>query len=414
MIKRDKYNSYFYFILIYILIQPIIDISISYFLLKLHISITPGLLIRNMALIIAILYVIFIEKKHSLFLLLAGIYYAIHFITNYFYKDLFNIYQETSYFSKYIFFIVVLFTINHNLRLADSSIMKEKLVKCLWIVMNIMSICIIMATITHTGISSYGSEKIGQIGWFFSGTKISASMAILFPLSLLYSIQNYSNSKMLYLVLILCNIISMFITGTKTSYMGLLLGLFAALAVVSFVKDNKLKPLIIVILALVIGVGVYTPFSPVYRNIKIHQSWQEDTKPDLIFNGREIKVDKVQEDYLSSNIFRKMVGVGYGGDYTDVDYIIPVERDFHELFFYYGIVGFLLLLYYPIKITLSIVSSQWQNRKKAKLEDTMLMTSLFAGFGSSFIAGHVLFAPSVSIYFACVLSMLWYKRGKSR
>src|SRR5699024_6042786 len=75
------------------------------------------------------------------------------------------------------------------------------------------------------GIESYGSEKLGQTGWFFSGTKISAAMAILFPVSLLYAIK--TRGVFTYISIII-NIVAMFITGTKTSYAGIIIGLLAA------------------------------------------------------------------------------------------------------------------------------------------------------------------------------------------
>lgn len=415
MKNKLQYFDYYKLLLLYIVIQPIIDIFTAFFLLQLNISITPGLIIRNGALLAALLYVFIIEKKHRIYFVLIAFFYGVHLLFNTYYKEVLDYYEEISYFSKYVFFIAFLIACKHIMSSIKHSLGNQKLYKALWISLNIISICIIFAALTGTGIQSYGSEKIGQTGWFFSGTKISAAMAILFPVALLYTVQNpkYLLGK---LILIVSNIAAMFITGTKTSYMGIILGLLAGVVILALrsivLKEAQWKKILMIFTALLVGAVLYTPYSPVYNNIRIHQSWNSESKPDIIFNGREIKADDANEDFKKGAVVRKFIGVGYGGDYEDKNKVIPIERDFHELFYYYGVVGLILLLYYPGIMIIKSVVKYLMNFKSIPIEETMLMTSLVAGLGCGFIAGHVLFAPSVSVFLTCTMITLWKKQER--
>ena len=180
MNNDNKSIKFWRALLLYIIIQPIIDVSISYFLLQLNTTITPGLIIRNLALLIGLMYILFEEKKHIWYFATLAVFYGIHFVINWMYKEPFNHIQEISYFSKYIFFIVALIVIA-SIYKKTRFIDHDDILIAMMIVMALMSVVIITGLLTNTGIQSYGSSKLGQIGWFFSGTKISAAMAILFP-----------------------------------------------------------------------------------------------------------------------------------------------------------------------------------------------------------------------------------------
>lgn len=403
-LNKENYNKLF---ILYIVCQPIIDIFTSYFLLGLNTNITPGLIVRNIALGLFIMYIFFYEKVHVKYFLLVALYYSIHFIINYYEKESFAIFQEVVYFSKYIFFLLAYFTLRHLLKKDDSKSFKNKILDAMWIAMSIISISIILAALSNTGIKAYASEKLGQTGWFFSGNQVSASLAILFPLSLLYCLKQ---KKLGYYIVIVLNIIAMFMVGTKAAYLGIVLGLagalFSLIIEIFKNKDKSLYKSFFLVLIISLAVAIYTPYSYMYQNMVIHQSWQEEVDIDPIFNGREIKSMSIQDDYLNENLLRKMVGLGYGGNYEAKEDIVIIERDFHEILLYYGIVGFMILLYYPIVTFLKIGISYLKRITKVKMEDTMLLISITAAFGCAFIAGHVLFSPAVSIYLLCSMCLI--------
>ncbi|MFZ7133054.1 MAG: O-antigen ligase family protein [Eubacteriales bacterium] len=397
--------------IIYLLLQPVMDALTALFLLQLHWRITPGLILRNGVLLIFIVYVFLAAKDNRKVLIVLFGFYAVHLMINMQYKQVFDMFEEISYFFKYVYFILCLLFLLDIIKGVGIR-GKLELIKYLNWVITLISLCIIIAWITNTGVQSYGSSKIGQIGWFFSGTKVSAALAILFPISLLEAVTK-SKTNNYYWILVVLNIIAMFMTGTKTSYMGLGIALVGMMIILLlkkiWFKENNLTRNILIVFFLFIAVGIYTPFSPVYQNISIHQSWEEETRPDLIFNGREIKVSTAEDDFVHTNNYRKLFGIGYGGDYDIASEMVPIERDFHEMFIYYGILGFIVMLYYPLKKVGSIVIYRLKHWNEVDIPYDMLLISFVSALGCSFIAGHVLFAPSVSIYLAAVIALIYPK-----
>lgn len=400
---------------IFLIIQPIIDILTALFLVHFNLEFTPGIIIRNLALIFFFIYIFVTDNNKRWILLLLIIFYGIHFIINVHYKPVFNMYQEISYYTKFLYFICCLLFLCRIILTWDYSD-RVYLIEVLNISMIIISVCIILAGITNTGIQSYGSEKIGQIGWFYSGTKISAAMAGLFPISIITAINKKSKGVYIYWIFIVIEMIAMFMTGTKTSYVGMLIGLVGALIILilQYLK-NKEKLLIqsvIIIVTLLTCFTIYSFYSPTLKNIQIHESWDEEVRPDIIFNGREIKLSDAYDDYSNTGYLRKMFGTGYGGDYRDINEVVPIERDFHEIFIYYGAVGFVLFLMYPFTRIMDIISYRVRNWNNIDYKMDLLIISLFSSLGCGFIAGHVLFAPSVSIYLATVIALLTPEGGK--
>ena len=97
--------------------------------------------------------------------------------------------------------------------------------------------------------------------------------------------------------------------------------------------------------------------------------------------------------------------MGYAGNYTDK--IKLIEMDFHDLFFAFGIVGFLIylipLLYFGITLFIRMIT----NFKKIMTVKYMLLAStLILSLGIGFMSGHVLTAPAVSIFFVVILAYI--------
>ena len=87
--------------------------------------------------------------------------------------------------------------------------------------------------------------------------------------------------------------------------------------------------------------------------------------------------------------------MGYAGNYTDK--IKLIEMDFHDLFFAFGIVGFLIylipLLYFGITLFIRMIT----NFKKIMTVKYMLLAStLILSLGIGFMSGHVLTAPPLA------------------
>ncbi|MBJ7988196.1 O-antigen ligase family protein, partial [Bacillus cereus] len=76
----------------------------------------------------------------------------------------------------------------------------------------------------------------------------------------------------------------------------------------------------------------------------------------LIYSDRDKFLKVYKQYYKDAPLSQKLFGMGYAGNYTVK--IKLIEMDFHDLFFAFGIVGFLIylipLLYFGIKLFIRI------------------------------------------------------------
>ena len=91
-------------------------------------------------------------------------------------------------------------------------------------------------------------------------------------------------------------------------------------------------------------------------------------------------------------------------------YNLIVERDYHDLLIIYGIFGFIIELILPIYLLINIIKKIIKNMK-ILLSDEIILLGLVLGMILiiSYIAGHCLFQPAVSIYLAYLFNILYKK-----
>lgn len=122
-----------------------------------------------------------------------------------------------------------------------------------------------------------------------------------------------------------------------------------------------------------------------------------------------------KEYYEKAPMSQKLLGMGYAGNFK-TDKLTEdnptegpklIERDFHDWFYAFGIIGFSLLLipflYFGVKILFVLVT---RFKKVFTVKYALLAAALGLALGISYMAGHVLTAPGVSIYFAVILAYL--------
>src|SRR5699024_9558966 len=84
-----------------------------------------------------------------------------------------------------------------------------------------------------------------------------------------------------------------------------------------------------------------------------------------------------------------------------------VERDFHDIFFQFGILGTILLLAPFIYYAINILSAIFLRRSLyVNVKYILLFTSIILGLAISFTGGHIFFSPAVSTYLSFVLAYL--------
>ncbi|WIY61303.1 O-antigen ligase family protein [Bacillus arachidis] len=453
MVKNNSLSNKFEnFLLIFIMLQPILDLLTSFCIMVLKIDTTIGVITRLFVMALGGIYILLQAKekgnrKYIIYLIVVGIVCAAGFVNNKFVKSPIMLGEEIKFIAKSLYPIIMLtcyifvFKSLKN-KVNTYSKMRNYIVYSTLIINAIMVISIA----TGTDYNSYTSIKTGSRGWFYAGNELGSILAVICPIVFLYSIEKTTSiAKSYFWIPSLLMIFSLFAIGTKVGF-GAIVGTMIVAVFMCYVqaflqrKDRKKKAYLLNgIIATVVFAGVvaYTPFSPFLKNIGFHFQFLEnkqemkeaeekkEDKPQhkppvtqeekevkkqeetqaLIFSGREL-FEKVYKDYYAeAPTSQKLLGMGYSGNFKGEPKLI--ERDFHDWFYAFGIIGFALLLipflYFGIKILLILIT---RFREVFTVKYGLLATSLALGLSIAFIAGHVLTAPGVSIYFAVIFAYL--------
>jgi hypothetical protein len=437
-----KKNSFECLFLVYILIQPIIDIITSVSILVLNQSLTIGTIIRFLMMMVAIIYLLLnskrqmINSKYIVYLCLLGLFFILQFLMNWSIKSPFQPSSELTFLIKISYFTLMFFTylvVMKNLSRTYTN--WAKLVKVfVYFSMSIVSLSMVVAAITDTAFNSYQYSKIGHKGWFFAANEIGALLSICFPIVLLFSIQHTNSFKKWYIwITPLFMIYSLFALGTKVGFGAIILTIFVSIfmSIYEFIRGRKTTRLIhrsalIIQLVIMFAVVIYTPVSPIVKNTSIHlgmiedrdridnenedienqqNSENEDKVQQLILSDRDHYLNMHKEYFRNAPLIQKLLGMGYGGNYVEQPKLI--EMDFYDLFFSLGVLGFVLYLfpfaYFTFRISRMILLNI---RTQLTLEHSLVGTGILLGLGIAFTAGHVITAPGVSIYLAITLGYL--------
>ncbi|WP_099354850.1 O-antigen ligase family protein [Fredinandcohnia onubensis] len=454
--KLKPYVSKFeLFLIIFITLQPIIDVFTTYSLMVLNINITFGVIFRFFVLFLCIIYLIYstIQTKKVYYLTYLFILSAVIGIglgINFFTKPIFSLGLEIKFIAKVVYFIITLFTyIIAFTSLSKRLDLEKKLINFVLYSSLIINLVMIISIFTSTSLTSYDSSKVGYTGWFFAGNEIGAILAIIFPIVLLYSINNtYGMKSIINWIPTFFMIFSMFAVGTKVGFAACLLVLLLAffMVIIDLFKSRKTtmaktlrlrSTLLLLIIILFIGI---TPFTPIYKNTIVHLNIlgislnvdteqnnsnsehppatinnttpnpqeQEITKEkveNLLLSSREIYLDKLQTDFENAPLLQKLFGMGYAGNFTEEAKM--VEMDFYDIFFSFGIIGFTVFFLPLLVLFIKILVATFANFNKIfTTKYLMYFSSLLLALGIAFSAGHVLTAPAVSIYISAILGYL--------
>lgn len=441
--KKTVNLKYSIFLMIFILIQPILDLSTSLSMYLLDTSLTPGIIIRMLIIFINSLFIIYAckykeNRKFLFFLIITAIFFIIHFIINMQLKPVFSLFAEASNIAKVVYLIVMLFAFIIAFKdLREHNLLNKYFPSNVFIASLIINVVMVLASITGTGILSYDAlDKFGHSGWFFAANELSTLLAIILPIILWVTTRNREGYKaLIFWLASILTIGSLTIIGTKAGYLavvGSLVVLIVALILERYLHNNKrgtLLNLMIAVLILCIYIGS-TKMLPVYINTNVqYEITREDqslpdtndtddtpeevdtpetTEPtveDVVYSGRDRFNDMHSEYFKDAPLIQKIFGMGYAGNYEDNPIII--ERDFHDLFYQFGYLGFALIflpiIYYAIR---TLITGLFSMSQLLSLKYLMLLSSTALGFGIAFIAGHTLVAPAVSTYLALVIGFI--------
>ncbi len=449
--KFKQTDNYFpHFLLLFIVFQPILDLLTSFSIYVLHMSATVGIVVRFAFMLLALGYLLLHHKqqgakKYILYLCLFGIVLAIGLVNNLMVKSPVSFGEEVKFILKSVYPIVLLFGYIIALKeLKNNDYAFHKIITYFLYATLILSISIIAAMATGTDFPSYPNSKIGSRGWFFAGNDLSSIFAIMFPIVVLYSVHKTTSfSKAYYWIPTVVAMYASIMIGTKVGYGAIVITLGIALFflfieyMIHRKKEGKgFTYLVNTVVAAVVlgGLLVLTPQTPIAKNMTIHlqiyeykKSVQEEKDrkegkvvteeeheqgeltdsemKSLIYSDRDKFLKVYKQYYKEAPLSQKLFGMGYAGNYTTKMKL--VEMDFHDLFFAFGIVGFLMyllpLLYFGIKIFIRLITNF---KKLFSVKHMLLASTLVLSLGIGFMSGHVLTAPAVSIFFVVILAYL--------
>lgn len=449
--KLKQTDNYFpHFLLLFIVFQPILDLLTSFSIYVLHMSATVGIVVRFAFMLLALGYLLLHHKqqgakKYILYLCLFGIVLAIGLVNNLMIKSPVSFGEEVKFIMKSVYPIVLLFGYIIALKeLKNNEFAFHKIITYFLYATLILSISIITAMATGTDFPSYPNSKIGSRGWFFAGNDLSSIFAIMFPIVVLYSVHKTTSfSKVYYWIPTVLAMYASIMIGTKVGYGAIVITLGIALffLFIEYMMHRKKEGkgftyLVNTIVAVVVlgGLLVLTPQTPIAKNMSIHLQIYEYKKSvqdekdrkegkvvkeeehkqgeltdsemkSLIYSDRDKFLKVYKQYYKEAPLSQKLFGMGYAGNYTTKMKL--VEMDFHDLFFAFGIVGFLMyllpLLYFGIKIFIRLITNF---KKLFSVKHMLLASTLVLSLGIGFMSGHVLTAPAVSIFFVVILAYL--------
>lgn len=382
---KEKFNK---FIIIFLLIEPLIDVLTS-FQVRNNIGLfSIGTIIRGLFFLFIIIYLYknnYSRKSILLFLLyvfLAMIYYLSDSKINIF-SEIINIIKIF-----YLPFIICFFNNYENEKINDKFTLGIYL-----IYLNL----ILIPYLFNVGynISDVYVNKKGYLGLFYSGNEISAVILSLMPVAVnyIYNSKNY----ILKVFVLLETLFSVMLIGTKTLFLGFIV--IVLYFIIKYIKNNfillstKMKLIFVSIFILCISILVLvTPRLSVTKNLNVSLNYYKIEKLDdlftyesidnIMFSKRLTYLNKINSEYKKGDLKSYIYGIGN----TKIMNIKDIEIDIFDIFYSIGIFGtFIYLLILIVSIN------------KVKLKGYYKLSLILILIASLF-SGHILTEPMVTIY----------------
>lgn len=467
--NQKTQRNFLNLILIFVLLQPILDIlsrlaildiipNISTFLKPLFVFfITFYLLIkyspfkRRWFSYIIVFVLFMIGHSYLLYQLLMGkelIFHEIRFMINIAYM---------------IALFISLYTLYHWS--SDKKEMLRKIKYTAVITFAIYFSLLILAVLTGTSGMTYeyaDKYKLGFKGWYDSGQILGHAFSALFPV-ILYVLLKPTTNKIFRVIFLALSVICVSLLGTKVPYFIVLIVLVIYIILILFFKFFRKRfisskfNVLIVLLAIIAMLGTYK-FTPVAYNTEINRT---NAKVELeAYNldavagkKKDVDYDKIMKDnpdanlsyikkyykwgqessaylqdlfyeqklhpsntrgkqfyyslkkYELSDIQYKFLGLGF----LNQDSLMALESDFFMAIFDFGIFGFILFLCIPIWIFFKSLKFIFTNIKAFDLEMCMLFIGLGIFFSISIYAGYTYIYTNFSIFLVLLMIMCLLK-----
>lgn len=401
----QKRNKKINFLLIFLYLQPFLDIFTSFQNHFFPSFITVGVIVRILFLII--LFILLFRKntnKNNY------IYFLLYFLYICIYSYI--MYQKGAevlpYELKNVFHILYFPLTLQSLKLLSPEKIEEKHFIRIYVIYVLL---LIIPCITNTSFEGYKEGKTGVIGWFYATNEISAILALLMPFAF-HDIFHTSKNRILKIIFVILLFFAIFNMGSKIPVLTFLL--LTIIYTIHFLKiwiEKKKYKLLgafatVCIITLTMGT-LLIPKTSIYYNMKLHLNFlgihhiqdiftTEQFIDHFIFSQRLSFLKETNQNYWKSTWKEKLFGIGYIENYQkETENRKTIEMDYFDIFYRTGIIG-TLLFYYPL------VKKKKEKQEKKKFSKTYQLSTFLAFFIAGF-AGHVLTSPAVSIYLSTLI-----------
>ena len=409
---------------LFILLQPLLDILTSLITRFLYTRFTIIILVRGLLFVISVIYIFFLSKSKykkvsSIYLGILIIFAIVYFATK---TSLFTnfsfLMSEVIYMFKY-FYTLVLLLVLFNL-FDEFKPNNRKIFKLLQIELFLYCLSIVLANITNTAFGTYAAGA-GNTGWFYAGNEIGIIVALLFPL--LFLLVNKSDSFLI-LAYIIPIVLGIEIIGTKTSMLGLLLPTIIFLIYyIIRIRRGKAKQFLMTLIILLVIV-VSSPNLPVIQNIKnsinrfeyreenpdLYEDYSDEVVSSIMLSDRDYFSKKVKEIYIDASITDKLFGIGFTNrqEINDENIEKLIEMDFNDIFYRYGIIGFIIYIIPFAIISLAVLKLCIKKKFILNMKQLVLGYISYIGLAIAMFVGHTLGAPAVIFYVDLAFVLLIY------
>ncbi len=451
MIKNDisqfkTLNAYTRILIVFILINPIIDVITSIGIREYNITLSIGILLKGLFLIYTVIAFLRtsstskIDKIAKYILFAFIIYAAVHSLLS---LQSFGFSRTVSggiTMVKTFYLPLVILSLYKLIDKKDITLLTRALVYSAAFVASIIA----LSMLTGTDYNAYKYGKTGTVGWFFAANEVSALLGILTPILIYFILEKLKANPVVKIMIISAYTFLYYQIGTKVVALSVIMTVFyvIVLFILRKVKDRKLyilKPVVTLSVLFIVSMGL-VPVTPIGINLNLHNRLiidryednideenpesDEDIKNDfgieeildneevlmsLVFSGRDEYFTIRKFIYDRASTTEKLFGLtqfAVTNNNQIKSYII--EIDYFDIFFNFGIIG---SIFYWVIVLGSLgyaVRNAFRNWRIFEPSSILpyYLCSVILAFGIAMFAGHVFVSPSVSFYLALIISIL--------
>lgn len=426
-------------------------------------SMSPSLTVRMIFLVLMTAYVFVMKKKKAIIMFLGiGVTWVLTITGELLRHVDFSLMADIQYIVRFCYGLLVLVVYSAMIKEDGRSVeeIKASVDKLLTYSLFVLSLGVLVPYLLGMGFYTYADRMgyRGNRGFFYAGNDITAVMMLLLPVVLACWLQSKQIRKpslaWMQAAASVGTFVSLMVIGTKTAYVaGIVTAIVMVIyAVVESVRSRRCALLIrVAIVAILVPVLMFliSVASPAVRGLKdavitqITESREEPGTPvetpepgtpvetpdpgeyappppqsgsvvdtikdslsasdklndkeglsSALFSGRTEKLKNVLAEFKKAMPFSLLVGLGRGSQNR------IIEMDIMEVFFYYGVFGFITMLWLYLTQGFKVVVELFCS---FSLNNLAVCTALALCVGFLFIAGHTLFSVTGGFYFAFLI-----------